>query len=235
MKNNVKEYRNKLGITQEQLALAVGTSKSYISQLESGTRDITNIRVSTMDKLCQALNCSANDLICESVELEYDEYDNLIVDKLMYDKRYYNSYVVQILDKFYHIRWRDAKRDKKITLDNLFEIKNAGFEDKEDKFSNEYWRCHLVPRGGYKISLGRAITDAEFENLVKKYNLTEDSISNEFVDVKGDIYGEKYRKVFTSVQINIKSSDALSLEEELRNKGIEASNIAAGRVNIRIK
>ena len=54
MKNKVKEYRLKEKLTQEELAIKSGVSRTTISALENETLDvITNI---TMQKLADALN-----------------------------------------------------------------------------------------------------------------------------------------------------------------------------------
>lgn len=61
----------------------------------------------------------------------------------------------------------------------------------------------------------------------------EDDMSGEFECVCGNVYGEKYRKVYTAIQI--RATDAIALESELQKKGIQTSSAAPGRVNIRVK
>ena len=46
----LEEARNKMGLTQEQLALKCGTNKSYISRIENNASDI---RLSTLMKIIQ--------------------------------------------------------------------------------------------------------------------------------------------------------------------------------------
>lgn len=54
MKNKVKEYRLKEKLTQEELSIKSGVSRTTISALENETLDvITNI---TMQKIANALN-----------------------------------------------------------------------------------------------------------------------------------------------------------------------------------
>ncbi len=48
----LKEERKKAGLTQEQLALKIGTKKSYISRVENGHADI---QLSTLFKIFQGL------------------------------------------------------------------------------------------------------------------------------------------------------------------------------------
>ena len=53
MKNRVKEYREKLGMTQEELAEKSGISRATISGFENGAIKITTN--TTMDKISEAL------------------------------------------------------------------------------------------------------------------------------------------------------------------------------------
>lgn len=53
--------------------------------------------------------------------------------------------------------------------------------------------------------------------------------------LKVRFFGEKYQKKFNAIQIKVTNSEALQLENELMNKGIEAGNGSPGRVNIRVK
>lgn len=60
MGNKIKEYREKLGVTQEQLSEDSGVSRSIISGLESGT--IKNTTVSTLTSIASALHSSITDI-----------------------------------------------------------------------------------------------------------------------------------------------------------------------------
>lgn len=53
MQNKVKEYRERLGITQEELAKTSGVSRNTISALETGTN--TNVTYETMENIAGAL------------------------------------------------------------------------------------------------------------------------------------------------------------------------------------
>ena len=66
-------------------------------------------------------------------------------------------------------------------------------------------------------------------------DILDDDISDEFIEIKGDVFGDKYKKTYTCVQIKVAESIASELESKLNDKGIEAKNIAVGRVNIRTK
>lgn len=57
---NVRRYRKLKGMTQEQLALEVGMERSYISDLERGTR---NPSVRALGRLAEALSVSPMQLL----------------------------------------------------------------------------------------------------------------------------------------------------------------------------
>ena len=59
MKNRVKELRNKRGISQTELANAIGTTKRTIYAIETENADI---RISLADKLAAYFGCGIDDL-----------------------------------------------------------------------------------------------------------------------------------------------------------------------------
>lgn len=227
--NNLKPIREQANISQTQLANIIGTSKSYISQLENGQRNINNIRADTMQRICNALNCTINDLT-KDIELEYDEEGKLIVDKLYDDPRFPNKVVASINGNLYTV-------DTNIThsyKERLMPLRHDTIaEDVKEVPMYLYAVLKITRRKGYDIKLKRAITQEEFDNLKQKYNLTADDISDEFIDTRGGNYGKKYIKEFTVVQIKV--NNEVKVEEELLKMGIDASAICSGRVNIRVK
>ena len=56
--NRIKELRNKLGISQEELGFRSGVHRTYIASLEVGKR---NISVATLEKMVNALNVSLSE------------------------------------------------------------------------------------------------------------------------------------------------------------------------------
>lgn len=54
MQNKVKEYREKEGLTQEELAQKSSVSRNTISSLETGAN--TNVTYDVMQKISKALN-----------------------------------------------------------------------------------------------------------------------------------------------------------------------------------
>lgn len=235
MKNNLKEIRIQVGLTQEQLADAMGTSKTYISQLENGTRNIDTIRQSTMQKLCGALNCNPEDLIVP-IEFKYDEDGKLIIDSAWHDPHFPTGYVLLIEGDAFLL---PIGRNYNSGEDAVKIMRPLKFYTKDDKHTSkvrnyEYPFIPCVPRNGFDIKLGRAITSEELSGIREEYHITDDDISGEFEDVKGAIYG-KYAKTYTCVQVRVDAARAIELESKLVNMGIEAGNIAPGRVNIRVE
>lgn len=233
MKNNLREVRTQAGMTQEQLAESIGTSKAYISQLENGTRNIDTIRQSTMTKLCAALNCKPEDLIVPT-EFMYDEDGKLIVDSAWHDPHYPTGYVLLIDGEAFLLpmgrNYNNGATAVKVMRPLRFYSKDHHTKKIKDY---EYPFIPCVPKNGFDVQVGRAIAGEELSNIREEYNITDDDISGTFEDVKGKIYG-KYAKVYTCVQVKVDNTKAIPLEEQLTKMGIEAGNIAPGRVNIRV-
>ena len=57
---NIKRYRLKAGMTQEELAAAIGVTQENISQLEN---DHIGVSVDKLHKLVDALGCTINDIL----------------------------------------------------------------------------------------------------------------------------------------------------------------------------
>lgn len=234
MKNNLKEIRTQAGLTQEQLAEAMGTSKTYISQLENGTRNIDTIRQSTMQKLCGALNCNPEDLMVP-IEFEYDEDGKLIIDSAWHDPHFPAGYVLLINGDAFLLPMGRNYNSGEDAVKIMRPLKFYSKDKNTQKIKNyEYPFIPCIPRDGFDIKLGRAITIEELKLIREEYNITDDDISGRFEDVKGAIYG-KYAKVYICVQVRVDATVAIDLEEKLNRMGIEAGNIAPGRVNIRVE
>ena len=235
MKNNLREVRTQAGMTQDQLAESIGTSKAYISQLENGARNIDTIRQSTMSKLCAALNCNPEDLIAP-IEFEYDEDGKLIIDSAWHDPHFPTGYVLLIDGNAFLLsmgrNYNSGEDAVKIMRPLKFYTKDAKHTSKVRNYEYPFIPC--IPRNGFDINLGRAITSEELSGIREEYHITDDDISGEFEDVKGKIYG-KYAKTYTCVQVRVDDGMAILLEERLLKMGIEAGNIAPGRVNIRVE
>ena len=56
--NRIKELRNRLGISQEELGFRSGVHRTYIASLEVGKR---NISISTLEKIVKALEVSLSE------------------------------------------------------------------------------------------------------------------------------------------------------------------------------
>lgn len=60
MQFKIKEQREKLKMSQEELAKKSNVSRAIISGLESGTISVT--KTNTLFKLAEALNCKVSDI-----------------------------------------------------------------------------------------------------------------------------------------------------------------------------
>ena len=56
--NRIKELRNKLGISQEELGFRSGVHRTYIASLEVGKR---NVSIATLEKIVIALEVSLSE------------------------------------------------------------------------------------------------------------------------------------------------------------------------------
>jgi hypothetical protein len=159
------------------------------------------------------------------------ENDLLVVDELIYDPGLASGVVVRIGTEHYMI---NNAATKPILEKYIGPYKRKPYKDWSRAMHNwEFVFRGMMPRNGFEVEVGRPVTKEEFDALVEEYGLGKDDISNEFIDEKGGLFGEKYKKSYTSTQIRVSELDAIPLEQKLISKGIEASNGSPGRVNIR--
>lgn len=237
MKNNLKTLRLNANLTQEQLAELIGTKKQYVSSLETGARNISKIRADTMERICSVLNCDSKDLFV-TTHFEFNNDGKMIIDGLYYDKRMINNYIIDIGGEYFiapnNVIYKNRKHEE--TLSDMLKPMFGRLEDNAmelDDYMYVFLDC--VPRRGFDVKLGRAITEQEFGELRERFNLDESNTTSEFETSKGGFYGKSAEKYFTAVQIKISAEEAFSLQRELNEKGIEASNGSPEKVTIRVK
>lgn len=73
----VKQARIKAGITQEQLAEAVGVGVTHISHLETGSGTVS---LKVFIAIVNFLNCSADDLLCKEIKTAKPFVDNWLTE-----------------------------------------------------------------------------------------------------------------------------------------------------------
>lgn len=246
---NIKDLRKSVGLTQKELGDIVGKPDAYIADLESGKRNIRNISAETLIKIAEALGTTAEFILTtpEYIDISGFEWDKvfdrgddtdymLVVDNIKYDQRY-NRHIYNINGQWYKMIDRNGKFTKSKPVEEQLLAINIPIElpQGEHRIDLDCRYSNCVPRGGFEVPLGREITKTELDEIINKYHLTEDDMSGEFTDKKGDIYG-KYAKIYTSIQLRLEDpAAALRLESDLSKKGIEAKNIAECRLNIRIR
>ena len=224
---SLKEIRLAAGLTQEELAQKVGTSKGNISKYETGERSLKMARAETLRKLAEACGVTVEQLFDEP-KFDYSGFRGaLMVDAIYFDPQGH-GYLIRIDDAYYVCPFRLNTMDKPPQKQDLrMSLKSYG--DLEEVPDYVYMMCFCERKSGYEVKIGRAITSEELEEL----HISPEDMTEPFMDTKGDIYGPKYRKEFKVVQV--KCNFALALERELKDKGIEAASTSAGRINIRIE
>ena len=65
--NGLKELRSQKGLTQQEVADAIGTEQNTVSQWETGAR---NPRLPHLLRLAELLDCSIDDLLTEKIAIE---------------------------------------------------------------------------------------------------------------------------------------------------------------------
>lgn len=60
----IQEFRKKKGMTQEELSEVIDISPHYLSALERG---VYNIKLETLVKILNCLDCSADEVFCDVV------------------------------------------------------------------------------------------------------------------------------------------------------------------------
>ena len=75
----IQEFRKKKGMTQETLSEAVDISPHYLSALERG---VYNIKLETLVKILNVLDCSADEVFCDVVNRSAPVSDNRLAERL---------------------------------------------------------------------------------------------------------------------------------------------------------
>ena len=68
----IKEYRNKIGISQEKFALSIGMDRTYYSSVEAGKR---NLSIQNIEKIALGLNVSLDELFSRVQEIRKERED----------------------------------------------------------------------------------------------------------------------------------------------------------------
>lgn len=91
--SRVKETRERIGITQEQLGGSCDISTAHIGHIERGTR-IPSLEV--LFKISKALHVSLDYLIFDSVEADENIFTNITTMIRNKDKRKVNNFLVTV-------------------------------------------------------------------------------------------------------------------------------------------
>ena len=75
----IQELRKKNGMTQEELSEVIDITPHYLSALERG---VYNIKLETLVKILNALDCSADEAFCDVVNKSCDVTSNRLSERL---------------------------------------------------------------------------------------------------------------------------------------------------------
>ncbi len=63
--NRLKELREKVGLSQAQLAAASGLNLRVLQNYEQGVRNLNGAKLVTLLQLCKALGCTLRDIVTD--------------------------------------------------------------------------------------------------------------------------------------------------------------------------
>ena len=75
----IQEFRKKKGMTQEELSEIINVTPHYLSALERG---IYNIKLETLVKILNTLDCSADEVFCDVVNKSFAVTASKLSEKL---------------------------------------------------------------------------------------------------------------------------------------------------------
>ena len=68
--SNLQTLRQAAGLSQSQLATAAGVNVRMYQDYEQGTRDISKAQLSTLLRICKALDCKLSDIVTDAEKSE---------------------------------------------------------------------------------------------------------------------------------------------------------------------
>lgn len=159
--------------------------------------------------------------------------ENLIVDAAYEANEYPGNVIVKVDSEYYLVPTLNRTSND---LSSFRKFKKEAIKNKTlvEIPRYRYTTLELEKREGHNIPIGRAITEKELDELKEELHLTDDDISEPFEETIGALYGEKSKKTFKCIQIKVEEVYGVQIEEKLKKKGIQAANVSAGRLNIRI-
>ncbi len=74
--DNLQQRRQAAGLSQSQLAKLAGVGVRVYQNYEQGVRDISKAQLSTLLRICKALNCKLSDIVTDKETAELlNEYE----------------------------------------------------------------------------------------------------------------------------------------------------------------
>lgn len=118
--NNLKNIREKKGLSQSQLSKSSGVSNVYISNLENAIKK--NPSLDLITKLANALGCSVNDILGEeeNIDLQYKK----AITKIASSENDFDGVAKQLIKRFIE-EGIISPNDKEISKDTMKLIEEA--------------------------------------------------------------------------------------------------------------
>lgn len=160
----------------------------------------------------------------------------IVVDELIYDPHMPSAVTIRIDKRYFIINATAAAGNGIIATSIKPRAPIIGGETYTRATHNhEFYFSGCIPRGGYtKYQPMRAATKAEIDELIQKYELTDEDISFPHEIARGELFGESGTTKYNAIQIRIKKHNPIIVERELIDKGIEAAAVTPERVDIRV-
>lgn len=222
----LKTIRESQSLSQNQLAQKAGVPVSVITKIEQGISDIKRVPAQTVSLLAAALNVPETLLLRDENDDEFDYLDGrLLVDDCAYAPNS-NSYVlIQIQGNWYikplfgHAPLKPWQEYGGKVSD---EWRRAG--------NSEYLIYGLCPRGGFTLHKGRAVTPEEETDLMRRYP----DYSEPHEVTRGAAFGKHSQYTITVRTFHVPSTEAITIEDELRSIGVNAANTNDGTLEVRV-
>lgn len=164
---------------------------------------------------------------------EYTDDGYLIVDDMRYDPGLPQQDVVRIGESYYMIRHGAGTVGQSIQPEDIKPNRKKYGKNPREHYDYEYAMRGMMPKRGFDVGLKRAMTEAEFKEFVEKHGVKD--VTEKYQATKGALFGKKYAKTFTAVQVALEGDRNIHLEGVLQKQGICAGANAPGRLEIRVE
>lgn len=172
------------------------------------------------------------------MDFEYTDRGDLIVDGIYTNPRHPSGCIVQLGDSWYictNRLYSSGGEFAKALRPIMRYVHPENLEPVIHPAAIMLYSCAYREIPKEQVAVGRAIRPDEIIDFANENGLTSDDISPEFLEIKHEIYGEKYKTTCVSRQFRVNPLDTRRLVSQLKGKGIEAHADLIGLINIRVR